>query len=98
MTVTLNLSVETEQKLRERAAQEGQSIETFVQDLLERVVSAPNGSRIKAPGLLPSDTALAPFRQDVKVSGITDDELLQLFEEAREEAHREKQGRPGNDS
>jgi len=98
MSITLNLSAETERKLRERAAQNGQSFETFVQQLMERAVSAPNGSGTSAGALLPSDAALAAFRQEVTECGMTDDEMLEFFEDAREEAYQEKQNRPGKDS
>ncbi len=39
------------------------------------------------------DEILRPFREQVKASGITDEELTSLFEEAREEAWQERQAR-----
>ena len=98
MSLTLNLSPETEQKLRERAAQQGQSCEKFIEHLVERTVSGQNGSTNCVREPLPSDSALAPFRQEVKESGMTDDQLLELFDEVREEIYLEKQGRSGRDS
>ena len=93
MTVTINLSHEIETKLRERAARSGKSFESFVQELVERAASTPTESGPPGGEPLPSDVALAPFRREVKESGMTDQELLGLFEEARDEAYQEKQGR-----
>jgi hypothetical protein len=42
MTVTLNLSPETERSLRERAAQNGLALETYLRQLLERDTQAAN--------------------------------------------------------
>jgi hypothetical protein len=96
MTITISLSPETEVKLRRCAAQTDQTVEQFVQRLLERVVRGVNGKSDTATPIcdtLPSDEALAPFRRDVVESGMTDEELLDFFEEMREEVYREKHGR-----
>ena len=92
MSVTVNLSPEIEQRLRERAAQKGQSFEMLIQDIVEHAASFPNGSK---NGTLPSDVALTPFRREVKESGISDEELLGFFEELRDENYREKHGQSG---
>ena len=42
MTVTLNLSPETEQSLREKAAQNGLAVETYLRQLIERDTQAAN--------------------------------------------------------
>jgi hypothetical protein len=98
MTITIRLSPETEVKLRQCAAQTDQTVEQFVERLVERVVHRVNGGQpsdtaTAVHGTLPSDEALAPFRRDVAESGMTDEELLEFFEEMREEVYREKQGR-----
>ncbi len=44
MTVTLKLSPETERYLQERAAQSGQTLEAYLQQLVERAIGSANGS------------------------------------------------------
>jgi hypothetical protein len=80
MTITLNLSPETEQKLRERAAATGRDVVELAQDLIERGVRGQ-------PTL---DEILAPFREQVEKSGLTDEEFAKFFEEMRDEVWREK--------
>jgi hypothetical protein len=99
MSIIISLPPATEESLRQCAAQTGQTVEGFVQRILERVVHRANGGRSPgtasaSQGSLPFDEALAAFRQEVAESGITDDELLALFDEMREEAYQHKHGRP----
>ena len=51
--------------------------------------------RLIVEGLAPRektfDEILAPFRREVKESGVTDDELDALFTQARKDYHREEQ-------
>ena len=103
MTIIINLSPETEVKLRQCAAQTDQTIECFVERLVERVVRRVNGGQPSDTATafhstIPSDEALAPFRRDVAESGMTDEELLHFFEEMREEVYQEKHGRPSKTS
>jgi hypothetical protein len=81
MPITVDLPAETEQKLREQAARAGQDMAVLARKLLERAIDTN-------PSL---DEILAPFRRQVAESGITDDELTALFEEARSEAWRAKE-------
>jgi plasmid stability protein len=94
MTLTITLPPETEQRLRERAAQSGQSVERFVQQLVEREVREANGNQVAAtpaPGTASAlEEILAPFRQEVLESGMTDDELREFFTAARDEVRAEK--------
>jgi hypothetical protein len=99
MSITIQLPPEIEEKLRRRAAESGQTVDGYVRQIVEREVLGTNGDRpAAAPPRLPSDDALAPFRKEVADSGMTDDELLKLFEEAREEVYQEKHGGPGKAS
>jgi hypothetical protein len=60
MIVTLNLSPETAQRLREKAAQAGQSLEAFLQRLAE---SQSNGTSAGTPALPePEDDDERPWR------------------------------------
>ncbi len=82
MTITIMLPPETERKLVERAERIGQNVETLARQLIERGITAD----------ATLDEILAPFRRQVSESGMSDDDLTALFEEARTEAHRERQG------
>jgi hypothetical protein len=44
MNVSLSLTPEAERRLSERAAQQGKSLQGFIQDLIEKEASATNGS------------------------------------------------------
>jgi hypothetical protein len=79
MSITIDLPSEVETELRKKAAADGKDFQHFVVETL----------KIKAfkPSL---DEILAPFRQEVEESEISDDELDALVEEAREEIYQEK--------
>jgi hypothetical protein len=94
MTVTITLPPETEEKLRRRAAESGQTLEAYLQQLAERHASSGNVKPAHEPASERTfDQILAPVREGFAKSGLTDEELTDLFEEAREEAWREKQQR-----
>lgn len=76
------LRFETLAALGEKASDLGKSVEDYVRELLEDNVEF---------GEMKSDATLAPFRQQVAESGITDEELDELFVEARHDYHRERQ-------
>ena len=80
MTVILELKPEIEQALQKKAKAEGFEINKYVENLVEKDVG-----RQKTLAEI-----LAPFRREVEESGISDDELDALVEEAREEIYREK--------
>jgi hypothetical protein len=99
MSITNSLPPEMEEKLRQRAAERGQTVDGYVRQLVEREVLGTNDGRTGAapPSAprLPSDEALAPFRNEVAESGMTDDELLEFFEGLREKVYpRLLQGSP----
>jgi hypothetical protein len=98
MTVTITLAPETEAKLRQRAAQSGQTLEAFLQQLVEREARGGNGTAAPvaaAPTAPTFDDILAPVRKGFEESGLTEEELTALFEEAREEAWQERQRKQG---
>lgn len=78
-------------RLDEKVRQTGDDLDDYVQALLMTDIQSLILSEI-----------LAPFRQEVKESGISEDEFTALFEEAREEVWQEKQkashplGRPSS--
>lgn len=99
MPLTITLPPETERRLRERAAQAGQTVEGFVCRLVEREISAVNGGPAAEAAARQQgrtfDEIFAPLRQEVVGSGIPDEELDRLLEQAREEVWQERQAKQG---
>jgi plasmid stability protein len=102
MTFSITAPPETEQRLRQRAAEAGQTVDGFIRQLLERAVLGPNGSQAPetdaAPAAKTFDEIFAPLRKEVEASGVTDEELDRLVEQARAEVWQEKKAREGTDS
>jgi len=95
MTITISLPPEIEEKLQQRAAERGQSIDGYVRQLIERDVRREDGD----PSSLPAgttDEALAPVREEFERSGLTDEELAALVEDVRTKIWQEKQSRKGS--
>ncbi len=63
----------------ERAKEVGVATEDYVRYLIEEDVASPLSARV----------LYAPVREQIKASGISEDELDNLLEEAREEVFRE---------
>jgi hypothetical protein len=83
MTLTIQLTPEVERLVAARAAERGQDVQAVVSELIERGIrSEPTIEEI-----------LAPFREQVAESGMTESELDDLFEEARNEVHQERTGK-----
>lgn len=64
----------------EKARTSGLKTEDYIRAVLSREVKG-------APSL---GEILAPFRQQVEASGVSEEDLARLFSEAREESHRDK--------
>ncbi len=79
MTVVLELEPEVEEALQKKAIADGKDVQNYIEDSLRKLALQPS-----------LDEILAPFRREVAESGITDDELDALVEEAREEIYQEK--------
>jgi hypothetical protein len=73
MTVTLELEPEVESLLEKRARAEGCDVKGYVERLVAKEVNCDQTF----------DEILAPFRDAVERSGISDEELHALFTEAR---------------
>jgi hypothetical protein len=83
MVVTIELKPDVEAVLTERAASKGCDLHDYVQGLIERDARSPRTF----------DEILAPLRWEVAQSGVTDEELGQLFTKARREVFRAKRRR-----
>jgi len=78
------LSEDTLRVIEERASLTGKSREEYVVGVLERDAKAPLSLR----------DLYAPVRAQISESGVTDEELDALLEEAREDAWRERHQEP----
>jgi hypothetical protein len=74
------LRSETLKALEEKARKFGKTMEEYARGLIEEDVSSDE---------MTLDEALAPFRRQVEESGITDEELDELFMQARRDYYRE---------
>ena len=82
MTRTIEVPIPDDllQLVDERARKSGLKLEDYIRTVLSReVTGTPSISEI-----------LAPFREQVKTSGATDEDLARLFSTAREELYRER--------
>jgi len=87
--LTLKLPPETEKKLQARAAQAGQSVEGVALQLLEEALGA-NGGKIPNSGGKTFDQILAPVRAGWEKSGLSDDQVDQLFDGSLNKIRAEK--------
>src|SRR5215472_11160981 len=76
MTLTLEIEPEIESLLKKRPKADGCDVPDYVRNLIKRDVT-------RQPTF---DEILAPFREAVYKSGISNEELDSLFTEARKEA------------
>jgi plasmid stability protein len=83
LTLSLTLPVEVEKRLAERAARDGKSVEVLAGELIEKAV-APAKEKTFAE-------IMAPFAKSFEESGMTEEELDALVEEARQEIWEENQ-------
>lgn len=80
MAVVLELKPEIEEALERKAKASGFAVNVYLEKLIQKEVGAEKTI----------DEILAPFRREVEESGISDDELDALVEEAREGIYQEK--------
>jgi hypothetical protein len=91
--VTIRLTPETEQKLRQQAGRRGASLESYLQDLVEHAASG-NGSAGASNSPLPSfEEMTAPFARDA--GGMSDEEVGEFFEEVVREVRGERRASKG---
>ena len=80
VVVSFSLPPEEERKLLARAAEKGTDVTTYLRTLVEEDLNRP--TRLSE--------VLAPIREDFRRSGMTEDELESLIEEARDEVWQEQ--------
>ena len=80
MTIQIPISPETEAKLREKAAAVGEDIAAYAAGVLERSAKQP----------LSLDEISGPIGEQFRQSGMTEDELTDLLENAKHDKRRQR--------
>lgn len=94
MTITIDLPPEVEESVKTQAAKEGVPLEDYVIALVQEGTQRRN--RIDLLAEKPFDEILGPFRRNVEDSGMSDEELDDLFTDARKAVSRaRKEGARG---
>ncbi len=88
MTVTVDLSPEIEAKIKTQAEKGGVKFEDYVKSLLEE--ASIRREKLAALSEKSFDEILAPVRKGFQESGLSEDELTELFEEVRGEVYQER--------
>lgn len=89
MTVTIELKPEIETSAAKQAEKDGLPLSEYLSFVLRDAVVKRD--EIEKLSKLTFREIFAPVRRQVKESGISEDELTELLEEAREEAWQERQ-------
>ena len=85
MEIRISIAPDLQDKLQKRASERGQDVADYVEQLIERDVSSPKSLR----------DLYAPVRRQIEESGISENELDTLIEEARDEAYQERNRKIG---
>lgn len=91
MSITIDLPPDVEASLKTQAAKDGLPLEDYVTALVEE--GTKRRERIDLLAEKPFDEILAPFRRNVEDSGMSDEQLDDLFTTARKEASRARRER-----
>ena len=82
MTLTVNLADSEAERLAAKAHAAGIDVQTYVERLVRTAASSP-----------PLDDELRPVREAFHASGMSEDELGELLEEAKHEMRRDRRAR-----
>ena len=88
MTITIELPPEVEATVIAQATCDGLLLADYVRHLVHD--AAEKRRWMEQLAEQPFSVILAPLRRDVEASGMTDDELEALFQQARQEAAQER--------
>lgn len=89
MTITVELPSEVEAKIKTQALSDGVRLEDYIKTLIEE--ASNRRERIEKNSEKPFREILAPIHKGFQESGMSEDEILEMFEKAREEVWQEKQ-------
>ena len=91
MTITIDLPSEVESKIKTQASNDGVKVEDYVKTLIKE--ASDRRERIERDSEKSFREILAPIQKGFQESGMSEDEILEFFEEVREEVWQEKQNR-----
>ena len=89
MTITIDLPSEVESKIKTQASNDGVKVEDYVKTLIKE--ASDRRERIERDSEKSFREILAPIQKGFQESGMSEDEILEFFEEVREEVWQEKQ-------
>lgn len=89
MTITIDLPSEVEAKIKTQASHDGVEVEDYVKTLIEEATSRRD--RIEKLSEKSFREILTPIHNGFEESGMSEKEILEMFEQAREEVWRENQ-------
>jgi hypothetical protein len=95
MVITIDLPPEVKAYIKAQAAREGLTLEDYVVALVQE--GAERRDRIELLAEKSFDEILAPFRRNAQDSGMSDQELDDLFITARKEAASTRKGKARDD-
>ena len=87
MTVTLELEPEVELTATEQAEEQGLPLDKYVEIVVKEAVK--QRQRVKQLAQKSFREILAPIHQGFEESGMSEDEITEMFEKAREEVWQE---------
>ena len=88
MTITIDLPLETEEKVTTQALQDGLKVDDYVKRLIAE--AAARRERIEKDSEKSFREILSPIHKGFEESGMSEDELTEFLEEMREEVWQEK--------
>ena len=91
MTITIDLPSEIESKIKTQASNDGVKVEDYVKTLIKE--ASDRRERIERDSEKSFREILAPIQKGFQESEMSEDEILEFFEEVREEVWQEKQNR-----
>jgi len=91
MTITIDLPSEVESKIKTQASNDGVKVEDYVKTLIKE--ASDRRERIEKDSEKSFQEILAPIQKGFQESEMSEDEILEFFEEVREEVWQEKQNR-----
>lgn len=91
MTVTLELEPEVEITAAEQAEAEGLPLAKYVESVIKEAIF--KRQRVQKLSEKSFDEILAPFRHEVEMSGMSEDDLDDLFAKARSEVSKDRRNK-----
>ena len=89
MSITIDLPLEVETRVKIQALDNGEKVEVYLKTLIDE--ETIRRERIKSGSEKSFREILEPIHKDFEESGMSEDEILEMFERAREEVWQEQQ-------